>query len=102
MDGEGGNGEEVMCVFNVKTLFVSRFSNHPPRSLNPQDRSNSAPNVCLNNVRVPFGADAQRLLAGASLSATAATAALAANAGGKTLFQVSNRPRWITQQLVPI
>lgn len=89
-----------VCV-NVMFYFVL-FSNHPPRSLNPQDRSNSAPNVCINSVKVTFGADAQRLLVGVSLNASSTAAALAANAGGKTLFQVCNRPRCVAQQSVPI
>lgn len=41
-------------------LFSFSISTRHPRSLNQQDRSNSAPNVCINNVK-SFGID-QRIL----------------------------------------
>ena len=37
------------------------YQNRHPRSLNQQDRSNSAPNVCINSVNKPLG-DHQRIL----------------------------------------
>lgn len=41
-----------------KTIFVYRH----PRSLNSQDRSNSAPNVCINNVLKPPSASDHKIL----------------------------------------
>lgn len=38
------------------------YGGRHPRSLNSQDRSNSAPNVCINNVLKPLSASEQRTL----------------------------------------
>uniref|UniRef100_A0A8D8GLZ7 non-specific serine/threonine protein kinase n=2 Tax=Culex pipiens TaxID=7175 RepID=A0A8D8GLZ7_CULPI len=57
------NPESTVGIINPGTGGYSTSLRHP-RSLNPQDRSNSAPNVCINNVNMKplFGLDAGRPL----------------------------------------
>lgn len=56
------NPESTVGIINPGTGGYSSSLRHP-RSLNPQDRSNSAPNVCINNVIKPlFGADNRTLI----------------------------------------
>uniref|UniRef100_A0A1Q3F2R8 non-specific serine/threonine protein kinase n=1 Tax=Culex tarsalis TaxID=7177 RepID=A0A1Q3F2R8_CULTA len=57
------NPESTVGIINPGTGGYSTSLRHP-RSLNPQDRSNSAPNVCINNVIMKplFGMETARPL----------------------------------------
>ncbi|XP_058838071.1 raf homolog serine/threonine-protein kinase Raf-like [Topomyia yanbarensis] len=56
------NPESTVGIINPGTGGYGTSLRHP-RSLNQQDRSNSAPNVCINNVMKPlFGADSRALI----------------------------------------
>ncbi|XP_055529875.1 raf homolog serine/threonine-protein kinase Raf [Wyeomyia smithii] len=56
------NPESTVGIINPGTGGYGTSLRHP-RSLNQQDRSNSAPNVCINNVMKPlFGVDNRALI----------------------------------------
>lgn len=48
----------MYVILKIVFFYLTRH----PRSLNQQDRSNSAPNVCINNVMKPILLQDQRLL----------------------------------------
>uniref|UniRef100_A0A2M4BFX8 non-specific serine/threonine protein kinase n=1 Tax=Anopheles marajoara TaxID=58244 RepID=A0A2M4BFX8_9DIPT len=63
------NPESTAGIINPGAGRYSTSLRHP-RSLNQQDRSNSAPNVCINNVIKPFfGMDSRNLISNRPLQA---------------------------------
>ncbi|XP_035793099.1 raf homolog serine/threonine-protein kinase Raf-like isoform X2 [Anopheles albimanus] len=63
------NPESTAGIINPGAVRYNTSLRHP-RSLNQQDRSNSAPNVCINNVIKPFfGMESRNLISNPPLQA---------------------------------
>lgn len=87
-------------AFQFISLLFSPPARHP-RSLNQQDRSNSAPNVCINNVKSSFGIDQQRAGGGAGGNGGGGGGSSSSSSGaassGKSMFQSNQEHSHSTQ-----